>query len=125
MIWTKLKSHCCPSVIDISCHRLAMKLEYFRTSFHLIFSEEGYRKCYVLPGNMKEMDCKEIKAIHHINVWFNRFTSFEIFTIDPSLIGVGYNGATKQPEEIEKIHHINVVSLVNSLHFLRNLLLVQ
>jgi hypothetical protein len=29
----------CPNVVEISCHRLAMKLEYFRTSFHLIFSE--------------------------------------------------------------------------------------
>jgi hypothetical protein len=78
-----------------------MKLECIRTSFHLIFSEEGCRKCYGLPENMKEMDCKEIEAIHHINVSFNRFTSFEIFTTNPSTIGVGYNGATKQPEEIE------------------------
>jgi hypothetical protein len=31
----------CPTVVEISCYRVDVRLEYFRTSFHLIFSEEA------------------------------------------------------------------------------------
>jgi hypothetical protein len=32
---------CCPGVVEISCVHVNIRLEYFRTSFHLIFSEEA------------------------------------------------------------------------------------
>jgi hypothetical protein len=33
---------CCPNVVEISCYRVDVKLEYFRTSLSLIFFAEGY-----------------------------------------------------------------------------------
>jgi hypothetical protein len=32
----------CPNVVEISCFKVSIKLEIFRTSFHLVFCEEEY-----------------------------------------------------------------------------------